>query len=451
MAGNLSVRAYHFWPYPIKAFATSMLAYFKKAKKYGRYFERYYDFLLSNSLKDQEKKAEEELEQFLKYVISKCPFYRQHKTNNYDIKALPIIDKEIVNKHYSSFLLNTPFFVGKSSGTTGQPLKVPYSKRVYQKEYAFWWYHRSIGRVYRGDRIATFAGHRVADVNRDKPPFWVFNAAENQMFFSSYHLSRKNMPHYVKVLKRYRPDFLHGYPSSLYYVAKYILQEDIQLDFRPKMIVGSSETTLDFQRRAIERAFHTKLYIWYGNTEFCGHITECCYGRLHIQPYHSFVRILKSDNTDAKPGETGRLVATNFSNYSFPLINYDIKDSVKISKEQDCPCDKGGMVIDYIHGRIEDYILTPEGRFVGRLDHLFKDAKYVRNAQIVQNDVDGITICIERENGYSQGTEKAILQETRNRLGRTIDIQFEYDKEIEKEPNGKFKFVIQNTRTGIGQ
>ena len=171
-----------------------------------------------------------------------CHFYSKYLTNNYDIKALPIIDKNIVKKHHTELQLEKPYFIGKSSGTTGQPLKVPYSENVYQKEYAFWWYHRNICGVNRGAKIATFGGHKIADVNRDKPPFWVFNAAENQMFFSSYHLSNKNLPQYIKKLNRYKPDFIHGYPYSLYFLAKYILEKNTLFDFEPKMIVGSSET-----------------------------------------------------------------------------------------------------------------------------------------------------------------------------------------------------------------
>lgn len=75
----------------------------------------------------------------------------------------------------------------------------------------------------------------------------------------------------------------------------------------------------------------------------------------------------------------------------------------------------------------------------------------MRNGQIIQDDVNTVTIRIEKENGFSQRVKKTILEEARNRLGKTIDIQFEYVKNIEKEPNGKFKFVIQNTRVGIGQ
>lgn len=448
MASNLLLKGYHLLPYYIRVIATSISASYKKIKKYGRYFEQYYEFLLSNGVQNQKKVAEQEMAHYMNFIKDNCRFYAPYFCNSCKVENLPIVDKTIVAKHYSEFLLDKHYFLGNSSGTTGQPIKVPYSKRVYQKEYAFWWYHRSFGGVYRGDKIATFAGHKIADVRRDKPPFWVYNAAEKQMFFSSYHLSKKNMPYYIGALNKFRPVFIHGYPSSIYYVAKHILEENIKLQFKPKMIATASETTLDFQRQVIEIAFGCKVYIWYGNAELCGHITECAYGNLHIQPYHSFVRVLREDNTEAKPGETGRIVATNFSNYSFALINYDIKDVVKISENQNCSCDKGGIVLDYVLGRIEDYIITPEGRFIGRLDHLFKDAKYVKNGQIVQNDINQVIIRIEKENGYIGKIEKVILLEARARLGDTIDIQFQYVKEMEREPSGKLKFIIQNIDLG---
>jgi len=445
---NALLKGYYFLPYYFRVIATSISASYKKMKKYGRYFEQYYDFLLSNGVQYQQKVADQEMANYLNFIKDNCSFYAPYIGNSCNIDRLPIIDKTFVTEHYSELLLDKPFLIGKSSGTTGQPIKVPYSKNVYQKEYAFWWYHRSFGGVHRGDRIATFAGHKITDIKSDSPPFWVLNSAENQTFFSSYHLSKKNMSHYINALNKFQPVFIHGYPSSLYYIARHILEENIELYFKPKMIVTSSETTLDFQRKTIEKAFDCKVFVWYGNAELCGHITECDYGKLHIQPYHSFVRVLREDKTKAKPGETGTIVATNFSNYAFALINYDIKDTVKISEKQNCTCDKGGIVLDYILGRIEDQIITPEGRFVGRLSQLFKDAKYVKNGQIVQNDTNRVIIRIEKENGYTGKIEKVILLEARARLGHAIDIQFQYVKEIEKEPNGKFKFVVQNIDLG---
>lgn len=59
-----------------------------------------------------------------------------------------------------------------------------------------------------------------------------------------------------------------------------------------------------------------------------------------------------------------------------------MKDVVRLSTNQRCDCGMGGRVVDYIVGRIEDYVYLSDGRMIGRLDHLFKDAKYVRNGQI---------------------------------------------------------------------
>ena len=439
-----NLRLFHLLPYSLKSLATNIVAQRKYKKKYGLYYQKNYRFLMDNNVVEQQLHSEIELAAFLQYVKENCSFYKPFFSELPEVYQVPLIDKSVVVTNHHDFKCEVPFFVGKSSGSTGQPLKVPYSQNAYQKEYAFCWYHRSFGGVHKGDRVATFAGHKIADVRRDRPPFWVYNKLENQMFFSSYHLSEPNMEHYVGQLNWFRPDFIHGYPSTIYFVARYINEKGCELTFQPKMIVTSSETTLDFQRVAIEHAFGCKVFIWYGNTELCGHITECPNGRLHVQPYHSLIRVLKDDDSEAGPGEIGRIVATNFSNYAFPLINYDMKDVVKVSADQECGCRKGGLVVDYILGRIENYVVTPEGRYVGRLDHLFKDAHHVKNGQIIQNEPERIIIRIERSPGYSKKVEQAILDEARIRLGDNIDVVFDYDNPIEKEPNGKFRFIVQN-------
>ena len=435
---------YYLLPHPLKVVSVSIAGYLKHHHKYGTYCSESFDFLMHSSLKEQEKRASTELETFLHSVKKRCSFYSGVIPRNLNIYKIPIVDKTAVLEGYKRILWQKPFKISRSSGTTGQPITVPYSKNVYQKEYAFWLYHVNFGNVKMGEKIATIAGHKITSAKRDIPPFWVLNAYENQIFFSSYHLSNKNLPYYLERLNSFKPNIIHGYPSSIYMLAKYVLENDVTLSFVPKMIVTSSEETLDFHRTAIENAFKCKLYVWYGNTEYCGHITECPYGKMHIQPYHSFVRIVGDNNQDVKEGQVGRIVATNFSNYAFPLINYDTKDVVRLSASQECSCNRGGMIVDFIHGRIQDYVITPEGRTVYRLGHLFKDAKSIRNAQIVQNSLDEIVLRIEKENSYSKAVEKTILKEARSRLGGTIKISFDYVNEIEKLENGKFRFIVQN-------
>jgi phenylacetate-CoA ligase len=432
---------YYHSPYWLKIVLASLAAYHKKHQKYGKYFKEYFKFLINSQVELQVSRAEEEMHTFLKWVKQNIPVY--DVTSDFTPFKMPLIDKSWVLKNYAHLTKKKPFKIVKSSGSTGQPLAVPYNIQAYQKEYAFWWYHRSFGNVQIGERIATFSGHKVTYINKDVPPFWVMNYVENQLIFSSYHLSIKNLKFYILKLQKFKPNLIHGYPSSVYLLAKYILENNIRLEFQPKMIITASETTLDFQKQVIENAFGCKNYIWYGNTEYAGHITECPNGKLHVQPYHSFVRIINEEGMDVLPGEEGYIVATNFTNTALPLINYNTRDIVRLSKNQQCSCGKGGKIVDYIIGRIEDYIITPDGRYVGRLDHLFKDAKYIRNAQIEQRKLNELIIRIEKEDKYSNKIESIILKEARKRVGNDMEIVFEYVSEIPKEQNGKFKFVIQ--------
>ena len=113
-----------------------------------------------------------------------------------------------------------------------------------------------------------------------------------------------------------------------------------------------------------------------------------------------------------------------------------------LSKEKECVCGRGGVLLDEIVGRTEDYVVTPDGRFVGRLDHLFKEAEKVRLAQIVQTNESMIEIRMVVDAGYSSADELEILREARSRLGNVIEIEFNYVKDIPRTRSGKFRFIV---------
>ena len=414
----------------------------KRNEKYGKYFQKYLDFLTCTDHDTIERTSENMLTDFLIEVLPRINFYKQYR--GYKLSDFPIIDKKIVISHYNAILNGKPFITKTTSGTTGSPLPVPYNENVYQKEYAFWWYHRSYKGIKRGDRIATIAGHKIVAARRKNPPFWMYNHAENQLFMSSYHISSESIKHYVKKLNEFRPIFLHGFPTSIFLLAREIRRQKLEVKFRPRMIVGASETTHDFQREEIERAFNCKYYIWYGNAEFAGHITECEYGKLHSQNFHSWIRLIKRDGHDAAAGEEGEIVATNFTNTCFPLVNYNTHDIAKLSNVQSCECGRGGKIFDYIVGRDDDYIITPEKRLVTRLGYLVTNIDTVLNAQVEQYSIEKLKIRLVVDGNYTEADEKKILKEARDRLGNTIEIEFDYVDSIDREENGKYRYVKQH-------
>jgi phenylacetate-CoA ligase len=94
-----------------------------------------------------------------------------------------------------------------------------------------------------------------------------------------------------------------------------------------------------------------------------------------------------------------------------------------------------------VDGRIEDYVLTPDGRLVGRLDHIFKEQFDVAEAQIIQNDERSIDVFIVPRSTYSKTSSRRLMREIRARLGDQMEIKIQIRDSIPREANGKFRAV----------
>jgi phenylacetate-CoA ligase len=99
-------------------------------------------------------------------------------------------------------------------------------------------------------------------------------------------------------------------------------------------------------------------------------------------------------------------------------------------------------LVKSIDGRKEDYILTPDGRLIGRLDHIFKDMLNIKECQIFQENVDRVTFRIVRGKEYTEKDKKILLHEARERLGNQIKIDIDYVDAIERTTPGKLRFVM---------
>jgi phenylacetate-CoA ligase len=128
------------------------------------------------------------------------------------------------------------------------------------------------------------------------------------------------------------------------------------------------------------------------------------------------------------------------------LIRYRIGD-VGTRLKKPCECGRPGEVFSEVDGRVEDYILTPDGRLVGRLDHIFKEQTDIAEAQIVQDSPDAITILITPRFSYREASQKKLLSQIRDRLGDDLHIDIRLTDSIPREKNGKFRAVKSSIRS----
>jgi phenylacetate-CoA ligase len=441
----------------IKNLAASVYGAGQRRARYGEAFGRHLDLLRrSQGWTSEELRAyqHERLGAFLARAVPGTPYYRgreeyRRAAATGSLDGVPLLSKREVRDHRQDFFHEEwrgmrPRTV-HTSGTSGQSLVFPVTGDCFQREYAFRELHYSWGGVSLVGRqpFAFCAGHPVAVPERSEPPFWVHDRVNRHLFLSSYHLTAANLPHYVRALEAFAPVLIGGYPSSLYLLALAYRRHGTGR-LRPRAVYTFSETLTDQQRSAMGDTFGCRVFNWYGNTEMCSNIVECEQGDLHLKMEHSFVEILNDRDEPCRPGESGRLVCTGFGNLAFPLIRYDIGDTVQLAAGQASRCGRGGILIDRVAGRLEDYVITPDGRLIGRLDHIFKDSAHVVEAQVVQERLEEVVLRIVPDSAYSPEDEAALLAEAERRLGPAVRVRVECVVRIPRGSTGKFRFVVSS-------
>jgi phenylacetate-CoA ligase len=454
---DVSQRVFYRAPSAVKNLFASIYGWVERRRRYRAYYRHWFDHLERSQWWNNEELGRFQLlstRRFLNHAAKHSRYYAElFEKQKFDptkvsdvaeLAVLPILTKPLLRSELgcitSCAFSKREIREATTSGTTGLGLRFPETWKCFEREYAFRFHNYHCAGIELGDRWAFCAGHPVTSPTRTSSPFWVHDYANRWLLMSSCHLTEANLKAYIDELERFRPNLIGGYPSSVYMLA--LANEHYGGRVRPRAIFTASETLLDFQRETIERSFRCKAYTYYGNAERCAFIAECNQGRLHVKLDHSLVEFLGEEGEQAPAGMPARMVCTGFGNYATPLVRYDIGDVAVVSRDQTCPCGRGGTILDELTGRVEDYVVTPDGRFVGRLDHLFKGARTVKMAQIVQQDVRQLTIRIMREAAYDETDESKILKEARLRLGPEIEINFDYTNEIPRTQTGKFPFVV---------
>ncbi len=312
------------------------------------------------------------------------------------LASIPTLDKVTYRNHAAEFIARDipsgRLRKGKTSGTTGTALPLWYTPETLAEEYATVWRMRRACGVERGDPHLSFGGQLVVPVAQRRPPFWRTNHYGHQVLFSLYHMTRENLGAYVDAIHALPARYVQGYPSSLHLVARALLDAGRPLPpGRLAAVFTSSESLLAFHRDGIERAFGAPVRDRYGTSEFAVSMTACRENGLHVDMEFCVVEVEPEEETPE--WVRGPLLATGLGNDATPLLRYRIGD-VGTRAKRPCPCGRPGDVFLDVDGRIEDYVVTPDGRWIGRLDHVFKEQLDVAEAQILQETPAAIEVLV---------------------------------------------------------
>lgn len=326
-----------------------------------------------------------------------------------------------------------------TSGTTGTALPVWHTSERIAEGYAAVWRQRRHFGVQIEDPVINFTGQVIVPLTQQDPPFWRQDYLSGMTLFSMYHLSQRNLPAYIDEIHSAPASYVHGYPSVLHLVSRAMVESNRCLAAgQLKGVFTHSESVLAFQRETIEEAFGAPIRDYYHSTEETVSMTACDLGRLHVDMEYGIVEVEPVEETETYV--RGPLIVTGLGAVATPFIRYRIGD-VGTRLKDTCECGRPGDVFLDIDGRIEDYVSTPDGRLVGRLDHIFKEQYEIEEAQIIQRNVDSISVRVVAGDRFSDKHRKNLEREVHARLGTRIHVDIELVETIPREPNGKLRAV----------
>lgn len=429
-----------------------MMTYFKESVKYllrSRPFISKYvkeiEGLYNMSLDELKERNEKRFIEIFRKAYSKSPFYHQLyveagiSINDIqsleDITKLPIVTKEMVKEHGDE-LLTCPkwkLIRNHTSGTTGTPLNVWESwESIWRAWASIYCYRKRYGFVYGRDVMVSLRGH----LRRNDTVMWL--PVSKHLYLSSYNLKAENTLLYHQAIIKRRPKAIEGYPSSLYAFACFLEEKGLNLTI--PLCFTSSENLLDYQRRKIERVFHTEVFDLYGMTERTIQLIEC-------RDHHGYYESPGFSINEYLPEGT---YTTSLINDSFPLIRYQIHDSFILFDTGVVLKEKGVMPkVQEIAGRDNCAIRGKDGSFFSdvALTMVMKDGNSIKYSQFVQYPDGHVDLNLVPFNG--------ILSEIdRNRVVNMIDktigadnidlsIQVISEDQIIFSRNGKFSFVVR--------
>ncbi|HOW97735.1 MAG TPA: hypothetical protein P5567_04840 [Kiritimatiellia bacterium] len=388
--------------------------------------------------------------ELVRYAYEQVPYYRELFDREglkpgdirgaADLPRIPTLTKDIVRERAADlrpreFDTLRPVPV-RTSGSTGTPLQFYADRDLAIAKFATFWraWNRAGYRI--GQRWALIAGPVF-----DDGALFRRVRSMNALYVSSFNLTAETARRILGELLRFKPVFLRGYPSALYEFSRFIGDPAALRRLGIRSISTNSENLLPFQREQIEAAFGCRVFDVYSQWEQACVIAQCERGSYHHEAEYGILEILDPLGRSAPPGETGEIAGTNLFNRAMPLIRYRTRDLARISPKS-CPCGRAHTVVEAIDGRIEDVVVTPDGRRVGRLDAAFKWNAGFDFAQVVQDAPGGIVVRLVRNEAFRPEILADLEKHLRDRVGAALGIRFEFPDRIAPDANGKIRFVI---------
>ncbi|MBO5600646.1 MAG: phenylacetate--CoA ligase [Candidatus Methanomethylophilus sp.] len=301
----------------------------------------------------------------LSTIKDRSPFYR-NKFKDIDVtkitdqasfESLPFTDKGDLREAYPLGIMAVPqsevVRIHSSSGTTGTPVVIPYTKRdVEDWAVMFERCYRMAG-ITKDDRIQITPGYGLWTAGIG------FQAGAERLGVMVIPMGPGNTEKQLRMMQDLESTVLCSTSSYALLLAEAIKKEGLKDNIHLRKGIIGSERWGAKMRRRISEELGIELYDIYGLTEIYGPgigISCRCGTGMHVWEDYLYFEVIDPVTLKNVPdGEVGELVITTLRKEGAPLIRYRTHDLTRIIPGQ-CRCGNRFNRIDIITGRTDDMI-----------------------------------------------------------------------------------------------
>ncbi len=310
------------------------------------------------------------LKQTLERVYATVPFYqnsfKQAGLTPADIRSLddlrkiPFTYKQDMRDNYPYGLFAVPLDqivrIHASSGTTGKPTVVGYTKR----DIDMW--SELMARSFAA------AGATSSDLIHNSYGYGLFTGGlgahygAERLGASVIPMSGGNTQKQMLIMKDFGSTVITCTPSYSLYLAEALVEEGIDpSELQLRVGILGAEPWSEAMRAEIEAKLGIKAIDIYGLSEILGPgvAIECIEAQngLHIWEDHFIPEIIDPATGEVLPyGEKGELVITTITKEGIPMIRYRTRDITRILPEP-CICGRTHVRLERLSGRTDDMLI----------------------------------------------------------------------------------------------
>jgi phenylacetate-CoA ligase len=326
-----------------------------------------------------------------------------------------------------------------TSGSTGEPITVLNDRHWTAYEEALklrslWAYGvRPSDRVCRITSVHT--GSKASRNLADEVGLW---AVVRRRFSRQVPLATDISDH-INFVSFWKPDVVIAQPSHFRALVRFSEEQHCELTF--KIVLTQGEMLEGSTRRLIQDEFNANVFDTYG-TEETGYLAWECptHAGYHINVDSSVIEFLR-DGKPVKHHEEGEVHVTSFHRMATPSIRYFTGD-IATPSDENCPCGRGLPLMKNIQGRIEDFLLTPDGHYLSphTVSSYLQHVPGVEQYKVIQENDFSVKVLVKAKKEEADAV-LSMVQEHCNKLFGQMSFDIELVDRLENSRGPKFRLV----------